>query len=105
MRVFWTFLTSLLLAVLPVEGHRVAVEQADACSSCGCCVQPNANPTPARAPGVTKTVQVDREARIEPRAMVLPAVPNRELTFDSIDTAQLRGPSVALFQRHCSLLI
>ncbi|HEX7860163.1 MAG TPA: hypothetical protein VF773_07560 [Verrucomicrobiae bacterium] len=97
---------SLLLAVLPVEGHRITVEQADTCSSCGCCVQPNANPSPARnAPAVSRTLEVERQEQTDVDPVIAGPVQSTEIPLSYSDAAHLRIPSVALFQRHCSLLI
>jgi len=97
----------LLLAVLPAEGLSFSIAGEDNCASCRCCVQPNTNPAPVRnAPaGSSQTVRVDRTARTEPEPIRVPVLPEVEILSASAESAQLRGPSVALFQRHCSLLI
>jgi hypothetical protein len=97
---------SLLLAVLPAEGLAISVEREGNCTSCRCCVQPNPNPVPVRnAPAkATETVRVERAARTEPEPIRVPVF--EVVVFSaSAESAQLRVPSVALFERHCSLLI
>lgn len=100
---------SLLLATLPVEGFSISVEGDDTCSSCRCCVQTNPNPNPApvrNAPETaSKTVRVEREARTEPEPFMPPALRASESILPDFECAQLRVPSVALFERHCSYLI
>ena len=98
---------SLLLAVLPAEGLSFSVEAEGKCTTCRCCVQPNTNPAPVRnAPtGSTQTVRVERAARTGPEPIRLPDVPEVAIFSARAESAQLRVPSVALFERHCSLLI
>ena len=97
---------SLLLAVLPAEGLAISVEREGNCTSCRCCVQPNPNPAPVRnAPArATETVRVECAARIEPEPIRIP-VSEVAVSSARAESAQLRVPSVALFERHCSLLI
>jgi hypothetical protein len=98
---------SLLLAFLPVEGLSFSVQDEDVCSSCRCCVQTNTNPAPVRnAPATaSKSVRVDREARTEPQPFIPPALAERDIYNLHFESAPMRVPSVALFERHCSLLI
>ena len=98
---------SLLLALLPVEGLSFSVQDEDLCSSCRCCVQTNTNPAPVRnAPAAaSKTIRVDREARVEPQPLSLPCLPERETSLVPSESAHLHVSSMALFKRHCSLLI
>lgn len=107
MRIHWTILLSLLLAFLPVEGLSFSGQDEDLCSSCRCCVQTNTNPAPVRnAPApASKTVPVDREARTEPQPFTPPTLPEWDIYNLHVESAQMRVPSVALFERHCSLLI
>jgi hypothetical protein len=99
-------LVSLLLAVLPAEGLAFSVER-DTCANCRCCVQPNTNPAPVRsAPAqVTQTVRVERAARTEPEPILRPVLSEVAVFRARAESAQLRVPSVALFERHCSFLI
>ena len=107
MRAFWTFLTSLLLAVLPAEGIALSVQDADTCSSCRCCVQPNTNPAPARnAPTKeTNSTRAERQAPAERKSFV----PPQGNVFELLKPTALSDPSFAfpvpLFYRHCALLI
>ncbi|HVK57691.1 MAG TPA: hypothetical protein VM735_02840, partial [Candidatus Kapabacteria bacterium] len=103
----WTLLMSLLLAVLPAEGLSMPAEAEGCCASCRCCVQTNTNPSPFRnAPStVAKTVRVDREVRTEPQSLVVPAFQQSAHLPSLCSAAQVHFPSVALFERHCSLLI
>lgn len=98
---------SLLLAVLPVEGLSFSVQNEDLCSTCRCCVQTNTNPAPVRnAPATaSKTVRVDREARVAPQPFSPPRLREREISIAPLGGARIRTSSVALFERHCSLLI
>lgn len=98
---------SLLLAMLPVEGLGFAVQEQDTCSSCRCCVQTNTNPAPVRnaPPTASKTIRVERAARTEPEPFVVPPARIFENLLAQSDDAELRVPSVALFERHCAFLI
>lgn len=98
---------SFLLAFLPVEGLSFSDQDEDLCTSCRCCVQTNTNPAPVRnAPATaSKTVRVDREALVEPQPFSPPRLPEREISITLLEDAQIRVSSVALFERHCSLLI
>jgi hypothetical protein len=98
---------SLLLAVLPAEGFALSTERDSACANCRCCVQPNTNPAPVRnAPAqATQTVRVERAARTEPEQIVRSVLPEVVVFLARAESAQLRVPSVALFERHCSFLI
>jgi hypothetical protein len=98
-------LTSLLLAVLPVGAHAI-VQDPDVCSSCGCCVQPN-TPTPVRsAPTASaRVVRAEREVRVEPKTTI-PSRNERAAISRVLHEVSISfDPSVALFLRHCLLLI
>ena len=98
---------SLLLAFLPVEGLSFSVQDPDTCSTCRCCVQTNTNPAPTRnAPAAaSKTVRIDREARLESQPFSPPAARSLDAPVVAFDAPLLRTASVPLFERHCSLLI
>ena len=98
---------SLLLAFLPVEGLSFSVQDEALCTSCRCCVQTNTNSAPVRnAPATaSKTVRVDREARVEPQPFSPPRLPEREISIARQEPGSIHLSSVALFERHCSLLI
>jgi hypothetical protein len=106
-RAFWTFLTSLLLAVLPAEGARLSIQDADACSSCRCCVQTNTNPAPARnAPAKeTSSARAERQISDEPKVFNAPVPEPLMGPKAGLTGAALTAFPVPLFQRHCVLLI
>ena len=105
MRAFWTFLTSLLLAVLPAEGFGIAVQEPDTCNACRCCVQTNTNPAPVRnAPETnSRATRSERQAKVEMKA--IPALPKTIFYSVTIPDTTTAAISVPLFLRHRILLI
>jgi hypothetical protein len=106
-RAFWTILTSLLLAILPVGSAAISVQNPDTCSSCRCCVQTNGSPTSTRSAPQTETRSIRSQRPAQPAPEVAAATRYIAPTFHfkSAGSGVLRASPVPIFQRHCLLLI